>query len=415
MSTKKVTYLKELLDAEINEEENKSTFIFQNERIGLKNISEIEFIREVDSKINKEIVMTDDELIIKTFIPETYKRFGALQKEDERSRWIFAHQLVEKVTAHPYPRLNIVVCPENIMYDPGMTPYFMHYGVMKSLPPFEEDDTRIWLETKAAVAAAVDGSRTFDEYVNFHETLVLGTSAAEIMSMVDHQSLLGFIKEQLDLLEEKEATYVQLPKKKWKMSKIFLIGLTVLLVPALIFTFYTFIYEKPRNEAYLLSHEHYLAKKYSEVVTILSPHSVKKMPYVVLYELAHSSVINEELTEEQKKNVLNNITLQTDAMYLRYWIYIGRGEAEKAIDLARLMEDGEIITYGLYKRREEIQAEPNLSGEEKEQMLKEIDDEVGEYERLMKENEEAEEDAKADAKADAEAKAKAEAEEETDN
>ena len=388
MSTKKVTYLKELLDAEINEEENKTTFIFQNERIGLKSISEIEFLREVDPKISKEIVMTDDELIIKTLIPETYKRFGALQKEAERSRWIFAHQLVEKVIAHPYPRLNIVVCPENIMYDPGMTPYFMHYGVMRSLPPFEEDDARIWLETKATVAAAVDGSRTFDEYVNFHETLVLGTNAAEIMSMVDHQSLLGFINEQLGLLEKKEATYIHLPKKKWKISKIFLIGLTVLLVPALIYTFYTFIYEKPRNEAYLNSHEHYLAKKYSEVVTILSPHSVKQMPYVVLYELAHSSVINEELTEEQKKNVLNNITLQTDAMYLRYWIYIGRGEAEKAIDLARLMEDGEIITYGLYKRREEIQAESNLTGEEKEQMLKEIDDEVEEYERLMEENEE---------------------------
>ena len=112
----------------------------------------------------------------------------------------------------------------------------------------------------------------------------------------------------------------------------------------------------------LNSHEHYLAKKYSEVVTILSPYSVKQMPYVVLYELAHSSVTNERLTEEQKENVLNNITLQTDADYLKYWIYIGRGEAEKAIDLARSMEDGELITYGLLKRREEVQARYNLSG-----------------------------------------------------
>ena len=81
-------------------------------------------------------------------------------------------------------------------------------------------------------------------------------------------------------------------------------------------------------------------------------------------------------------------------MYLSYWIYIGRGEAEKAIDLARLMEDGEIITYGLLKRREEIQAESNLTGEEKEQIFKEIDDEVEEYERLMEENEEADLDSR---------------------
>lgn len=388
MSNKQLTYLKELLDAEINEEEDQNTFIFQNERIGLKSISEIDFLREVDHKIRKEIVKTDDALMIKAFIPEAYKRFSALQDEDEQARWIFAHQLVEKVMAHPYPRLNIVICPENIIYDSGMTAYFMYYGVMNSLPPFEKEDARVWLETKALVAAAIDGSRTFDEYVNFHETLALNPIAAEIMSMVDHQSLLGFIKEQLDLLKEKELTYVNLPKKKWKISKILLSGLAILLIPALIYTLYTLIYEKPRSQAYLDSHEYYLAKKYSEVITVLDPYSVKRMPYVVLYELAHSSVINEELTEAQKKNVLNNITLQTDALYLRYWIYIGRGEAEKAIDLARLLEDGEIITYGLYKRREEIQAESNLSGEEKEQMLKEIDDEVEAYEKLMEENEE---------------------------
>ena len=36
MSTNEHTYLKKRLDAEINEEENKTTFIFQKERIGFK-------------------------------------------------------------------------------------------------------------------------------------------------------------------------------------------------------------------------------------------------------------------------------------------------------------------------------------------------------------------------------------------
>ena len=165
------------------------------------------------------------------------------------------------------------------------------------------------------------------------------------------------------------------------------IGLGLLLIPAVIFTFYYFIYEKPRNEAYLSSHEQYLGKKYSEVVTLLSPHSVKQMPYVVLYELAHSYVINERLTEEQKKNVLNNVTLRTDEEYLKYWIYIGRGEAEKAIDLSRSMEDVELISYGL-KRSEEIQADTTLSGEEKQQLLKAIDSEVDEYKKLLEQVEE---------------------------
>ena len=109
------------------------------------------------------------------------------------------------------------------------------------------------------------------------------------------------------------------------------------------------------------------------------------MPYIVLYELAYSSVTNERLDEEQKENVLSNITLQTDADYLKYWIYLGRGEAENAVDIARAMEDGELITYGLLKLREEVKADKDLTGEEMQEKLNEIDQEVEEYEKLMEE------------------------------
>jgi len=112
------------------------------------------------------------------------------------------------------------------------------------------------------------------------------------------------------------------------------------------------------------------------------------MPYVMLYELAHSFVTNEKLDEEQKRNVLSNITLQTDSDYLKYWIYLGRGEAANAVDLARSMEDGELITFGLLKRREELQADHTLTGEEKQYLLEEVDREVEEYEKLMEQNEE---------------------------
>lgn len=117
------------------------------------------------------------------------------------------------------------------------------------------------------------------------------------------------------------------------------------------------------------------------------------MPFIVLYELAYSSVTNERLDEEQKKNVLSNITLQTDPDYLKYWIYLGRGEAENAVDIARAMEDGELITYGLLKLREEVKADKDLTGEEMQEKLNEIDQEVAEYEKLMEEIEEQEQQA----------------------
>ena len=390
MANRSHTYLQNRIGAEINEEPLKTTFIFQKERVGFKRTEEIIFLQEVNPKIQKDIVITDDELIIQAEIPATYKRFDVIPAEDEKSRWMFAYQLVEKVYSHPYPRLNLIVSPENIVYNRGMNPDFLYYGVLGSLPPFEPNDERVWLETKAVVAAAIDGSFTFEEYLKYSEILELKEMGATIMSMKESDSLLDFLSQQMEYLERKELENVKLPRKKWKITKWMSIGLGVLIIPAIIFTIIYFVHEKPKTDAYINSQASFLGQNYSQVVTTLSPYSVQSMPYIVLYELAYSSVTNERLDEEQKENVLSNITLQTDADYLRYWIYLGRGEAENAVDIARAMEDGELITYALLKRREEVKADKDLTGEEMQEILREIDQEVAEYEKLMKEIEEQE-------------------------
>ena len=395
---KTYTYLKNRTGAEINEEANKTTFVFQKERVAFKRTEEIIFLKEVNPKISKDIVITDDELILQAMIPKDYMRFKDIQREEEKSRWMLGYQLVEKVYSHPYPRLNLIVCPENIVYSKAVEPMFLYYGVLGSLPPYETDEERLWLETKAVVAAAIDDSFTFEEYLKYSEILELKEIGATIMGMKNSQSLLDYIAEQMEQLEIKERSNVKLPRKKWNWTKYLAIGLGILILPAIIFTIIYFVHEKPKHEAYTLSHEYFLGQNYSQVVTLLSPYSVKGMPYVVLYELAYASVTNERLDEEQKKNVLSNITLQTDSSYLKYWIHLGRGEAEEAVDLARGMEDGELITFGLLKRREEVKADKDLSGEEMQIQLNEIDQEVEEYEKLMLEAEEAEKEAEENSK-----------------
>ena len=111
---------------------------------------------------------------------------------------MFAYQLVEKVYSHPYPRLNLIVSPENIVYSRGMDPVFFIYGVLGSLPPFETNDERVWLETKAVVAAAIDGSFTFEEYLKYSEILELKEMGSTIMSMKESDSLLDFISQQME-------------------------------------------------------------------------------------------------------------------------------------------------------------------------------------------------------------------------
>lgn len=403
MSKKTSSYFESLVDTEVLREEKHVTLAFHRERIGLKSQAVIEFLREAEPAIRKEIRVTEDELIIQATIPPTFHPFESLGKEDLKTRWIFAHQLIEKVENHPHERLTVVVCPENIVHNAGMKPFFIHYGVIDGLPPAEQDPNRVWLETKASVAAAVDGSKTFDEYIKYADALNLNATESAILSAADPQELKAYCQGQIEWLDQQEKLYIQMPKKKWKTWQMTTFALGIILIPAFIFMFHYFIYKKPMNEAYLASHQQFLNHRYSEVVTVLEPQSVKKMPYVVLYEAAYAYVTNERLDEEQKRNVLANITLQTDADYLKYWIYIGRAEAEKAVDLARSMEDGELLVYGLLKRREEIQAEKDLTGEEKQRLLEEIDHEVEEYEKLMEQEAEMQQQLEADQEKPAEA------------
>lgn len=64
MAKRSHTYLKNRIGAEINEELLKTTFVFQKERVGFKRTEEIIFLKEVNTKIKKDILITDDELII---------------------------------------------------------------------------------------------------------------------------------------------------------------------------------------------------------------------------------------------------------------------------------------------------------------------------------------------------------------
>ena len=118
---------------------------------------------------------------------------------------------------------------------------------------------------------------------------------------------------------------------------------------------------------------------------MLSNYEVEDMPKVVQYELTISHIVNETLAEVQKDNVLKTISLQTDPRYYEYWIFIGRGEAEKALTIARHLEDIDLIMLALLHYEDAVKQNNNLKEEERERLLKEIKTEKQDYERQIKE------------------------------
>ncbi|WP_069840248.1 type VII secretion protein EssB [Bacillus sp. F56] len=382
MSGKQKSYLENQLEAVAEKTDAGYTFTFQREKIKLLDGLEANVIKDINPFFHKEIDVTDDEVIITIQPPSSYKAFRFMKAKDKKSKWQFAYQLVQAVQQHNLSRLNVIVAPENIVFDKGLTPYFLHYGVKESIPPYEHDEERVWRELKAAAALAVDGAFAFEDYLKFNETLTFSPEAKAILDAKSYDGLLELIQTHIDELEAKAKTYIHIPKKKWNIQRYIGLGLIVLLVPALIYSMYALFFAQPKHQAIVDSNRAFLNKQYSEVISTLSKYDAESLPESVQYQLATSYVEVENLGSAKTKNIENNlVTLQSDPQHFLYWIDYGRGEYKEAISIGRKLEYNDYIYFALAKYKQQLLSEDTND----EDIQKELDSVNSELEKAQKE------------------------------
>ncbi|ASB62262.1 hypothetical protein SC22_05775 [Bacillus sp. A053] len=382
MSGKQKSYLENQLEAVAEKTDAGYTFTFQREKIKLLDGLEANVIKDVNPFFHKEIDVTDDEVIITIQPPSSYKAFRFMKAKDKKSKWQFAYQLVQAVQQHNLSRLNVIVAPENIVFDKGLTPYFLHYGVKESIPPYEHDEERVWRELKAAAALAVDGAFAFEDYLKFNETLTFSPEAKAILDAESYDGLLELIQTHIDELEAKAKTYIHIPRKKWNIQRYIGLGLIVLLVPALIYSMYALFFAQPKHQAIVDSNRAFLNKQYSEVISTLSKYDAESLPESVQYQLATSYVEVENLGSAKTKNIENNlVTLQSDPQHFLYWIDYGRGEYKEAISIGRKLEYNDYIYFALAKYKQQLLSEDTND----EDIQKELDSVNSELEKAQKE------------------------------
>lgn len=391
MSQQDSTYFEKKIEAKVLYDNHQVSIVFQSAKIKLRHELEIALLKRKNPACEKHFELTEDQLTITIFPPETYRFFYEMKNSSEEARWRMAYNLLVQIMNHSIHRLQFIVCPENLMFDQGYGVHFLHYGVRESIPPYETDEERVWQEAKATVASIVDHTYDFEMYIQHHETISLSEDVKQIMTSENDHELLQFIETKLNELERHNQTMVHLPKKRWKTARILVLITAFLLLPSLAYNGFAAFFKIPETEAYVESNNHFLQDKYSSVISTLADYEAEEMPYVVQYQLARSYIVNESLTEEQRINVENSVTLQSDENYFLYWILIGRGENEQAMDIARILEDRDLIIYGLLNYREEVKTDESLSGSEREEKLNEIQAEINEYEQEMEQEQSEEE------------------------
>ncbi|KAA0837291.1 type VII secretion protein EssB [Bacillus paralicheniformis] len=388
MAEKKKTYLEDQLEAVMTKEDGAYIFRFQREKINLVNGLEANVIKEVDPSFNKETVMTDDEVQILIQPPSEYKEFRYIKGKNKKSKWLFAYQLVKAVEEHSIKRLHLIAAPENIVFDKGLTPKFLHYGVKESIPPYEHDEERLFNEVKAAAALAVDGQFTFEEYLKYSETIKFSDQVKDIITSGTYGDLKAVIQKRIDELDAEEKTLVHLPKKKWKIQRYIGLGLILCLIPAVLFSFYSLFFAQPKQQAFIESNRYFLNKQYSKVISTLDKYDAGEMPDSVQYQLAYSYVLVESALKELdwQEDALKSLTLQVDPNNFLYWIQIGRGDNKGALETGRKLENDLQIIYAITKYMSEIKADDQMSSDEREKLLEPLQKEFDELYKTLEQN-----------------------------
>ncbi|WP_078392474.1 type VII secretion protein EssB [Shouchella patagoniensis] len=391
----KAFYLEQKTGAEFTKDSGSDTYklTFQTAEVKLSDSLEIEFLKEKDKLIDRVIEEKEDELIISATPKMRMVPFSQFRRKSQFAKLTIAHSLISLVKQHQTKRLNLIVCPENLLVNDSLLVSFIYYGVKESLPPYERNEDKVFLELQTTLAVLLDGEHRFSEYMNFTDTMKLSPLAKDLMESETLDGLLEKIELWIKAEEEKDSQSYALPKKKWTIYKTSFFVILFLLVPTCVYIVYALFFLQPRYEAFISSNEAFLNTNSSQVISELEPYNPEQMPRVVNYQLAQSYVANENLNMEQAANVQNTLTLQSAEPYFYYWIAIGRGDNEEANDIAKNLQDDHLIVYANLKWREEVREDTDLSSEDRDALLSEIERVIDDYMEALEEGEQDSEEA----------------------
>lgn len=183
----------------------------------------------------------------------------------------------------------------------------------------------------------------------------------------------------LEKSAQEKADLVLVPSRRHRVFKLATIWLTVSVVLLFIPLIYLIFLQNPFKEKLLQADTAFIKVDYSGVITELEGIAPSSLPNTQKYELAYSYIQGLEFSSDQKKVILNNVTLKSDELYLTYWIQIGRNSFEDALDTAKRINDSDLILYALTQEIKQVREDDKLSGKDREAKLESLENEYKKY------------------------------------
>lgn len=225
--------------------------------------------------------------------------------------------------------------------------------------------------TKHSFASLYEGALAIVEVPEFLDNIRNLSSVEEV-----RESLTIYYREKC---KQESASLAIVKKNRYKLYKFASIWLSTLLVLLLIPLIYLVFIRSPFKEKMLDADTAFIKVDYSAVISELKNIDVEELPYTQKYELAYSYIKSLDFSKDKEEVIMNNITLKTEDLYLEYWIKIGRDNAADALDIAKRLNDSDLILYAIAQEMENVRNNDSISGSNRENRLDKLQSEYDKY------------------------------------
>lgn len=274
------------------------------------------------------------------------------------------------------------VHPENIfLIDDCFT--FIHSGLKDNLSPMTSDPELLLSQYKALVLCLLSPKLSYDQVVGGDISLKDANSQA-ISASEDFETLHRTVSEKLAKLKQKEAkNHIKVAKVRYHIFKY--TGIIGLLLGIVMGSFMTIDrrFTIPKKAAIISAQADFITKHYDKSLNDLKAYQPKELPKNARFILASSAIQLADLTVSQKQAVLNNISVVTDDNTLNYWIYQGRGEFEKALDMAKNIGDDQLTLLAYTDLYQATKLNTTMNGDTKQKKLETYNKQIQELSKSL--------------------------------
>lgn len=272
--------------------------------------------------------------------------------------------------------------PKNIFLQ-GSVVKILYFGLEGIMEPIPYTSETFLMTYKALIVSILRPKLDFELLVN-GIAAISDSLVQDIVACESYDDVVKYIHEAYDkAYQEEKKKKIAVSKLTWRILSIGIGIFSVATITLGVVAAYYHFWSNPIQKATINAQSHFINKQYDSVADDLQGVTVNRLSKEAKFVLASAYVRLDNLSEEQKSSVLNTITPSSEDNLLDYWIYLGKGDYKKSLDLAQNIGDDQLTLHAYTNLYEQTREDKNMNGAEKQKKLGEYRKEIEELSKKL--------------------------------